>query len=1118
MVEAVAVPGAVPPAWAGRPGKVGGRVARNRVIDLALSAAAAAALVAFGLPALEGDDAPAAGVAPAAAADASSLPGLEEIAAIDPATVDLDDGYQHLILDPGDDTGQAGEGISHPEVQPGPTPTTTPTTTPSTAAPTTAPATATAPAPTTAALPAALPADQVLGADALAALGDVRAFETGADGRVVAVLADGSRVALDGSSVSPPTDPGPPPLPETPATDAPAPPDPGEEAVLLAGGGGDGEVPAALAALADDPGTRELVPVGDGTWALTTTRTAAEVEALTGLPTVEDPPLALSTDDTYWAWQWAAENDGRTIPPTAGVVDADIDLTDAWTQSTGTGVVVAVVDTGIDFTHPELVGRRWSNADEQCGDGDDDDANGFVDDCFGWDFRNNDAQPYDAAADNAHGTHVAGIVAAARGNGAGVAGVAPDATIMSLKIAEPSIRMSDAARAIRYAVDNGADVINASFGTVGTVTLAQVSSLVSAVDHAADRGVIVVAAAGNSNQDIEAAPTYPASLSQANVITVGASDNDDRRASFSNWGLASVDLFAPGRYIISPVPGGQYAAMNGTSMAAPEVAGVVALLLAADPTADVATVRQALLEGGDQVSAFTGISTSGRRLNAAGALTRLGAGPLAPVPTGVVADFTGLTGGTPSAPLTPTVSLTVDDPALLGGATFDVEATLLTVVGGQVFGVVDHPVTVDGQPGTTDAAARRTLAAGLSVAGEPALSAAGVTRALSLTLPAGSYALVVEAVDAGGVVLGDASVVFFAVGAGATTTTTSGGATTTTAAGGGTTTTTGAGGPTTTTAAPGGGAVTTSTLPQVGGGGGGGGATTSTTRATTTTTGGGDGGATTSTLPQLGGGGGGATTSTTRATTTTIGGGGGGGTTTTQAGATPGPTIAPVVSGSWRLDAISPAYAYVPGGSGAVVLSGRFPSVPYVWFGDVAVAPSSASVTQLVVSVPARATPGAVDVSLRVTGQGEVLRAAAAFRYLSPAPGATQPSTTTAPHFGGGGATTTTAAPAGPGATTTTTAAGGATTTTAAGGGAPTTTTAAAGGGGGATTTTAPATTTTTAAVAIGPARVRLGAPATLPSGLRAAPVTTSGPLAVVHPTTWAARTCTADPCRAARP
>src|SRR4051812_43933188 len=196
--------------------------------------------------------------------------------------------------------------------------------------------------------------------------------------------------------------------------------------------------------------------------------------------------------------------------------DAPMGAASAWRQTTGGDVTVAIVDSGIDLGHPDLIGNLWTNPGEVPGNGVDDDGNGYVDDVHGYDFVDGDATPQDA---NGHGTHVAGIVAARGGNGIGVSGVAWRARLMAVRVLDAGARgnTTTVAQGIRYAVDNGARIVNLSLAGPSPA-----GDLEDAVRYAQQRGVLIVVAAGNDGRDLDAAPTYPAAYPEPNVLGVAA--------------------------------------------------------------------------------------------------------------------------------------------------------------------------------------------------------------------------------------------------------------------------------------------------------------------------------------------------------------------------------------------------------------------------------------------------------------------------------------------------------------------------------------------------------------------------------------------------------------------
>jgi subtilisin family serine protease len=252
-------------------------------------------------------------------------------------------------------------------------------------------------------------------------------------------------------------------------------------------------------------------------------------------------------------------------------------------------VAVAIVDSGLDLSHPDLQANLWTNSREVPGNGVDDDGDGHVDDVHGWDFANNDADPAD---DNGHGTHVAGIVAARGDNGIGVTGVAWRARIMPVKAVDQhaSGTSSAVAEGIRYAAAHGARII--LLALAGTEPGA---FLEDAVRAASDAGALVVCAAGNGGRDVDVQPSFPASFAYPNVISVAATRRDGSLSPLSNYGRATVDIAASGEGILSTATGGGYERRNGTSMAAATVAGALALMSAAGPDLTADELRGALL-------------------------------------------------------------------------------------------------------------------------------------------------------------------------------------------------------------------------------------------------------------------------------------------------------------------------------------------------------------------------------------------------------------------------------------------------------------------------------------------------------------------------------------------
>ncbi len=460
------------------------------------------------------------------------------------------------------------------------------------------------------------------------------------------------------------------------------------------------------------------------------------------------------TQSSLFVKQYGLHNIGQD----SGTIDADIDAPDAWSITTGSEqVVVSVIDSGVDFTHPDLYLNIWVNEaeipapllaqltdsntdglitfrdlnatanagfvhdlnhngyidagdlldDPLWSDGIDTDNNGFEDDLVGWDFRDNDNRPFD---EHRHGTHVAGILGATGNNAApptfdgGVIGVAWTTSIMPLRFLDQnnSGDVSDAIEAINYTTmmrsretaPVNIRVSNNSWGSSGALS----QNLLDAVDGNRAADILFVAAAGNGDVlgegiDNDQQAFYPANLDLPNVISVAAYGPDGSLARFSNYGDQSVDIAAPGVGIISTEPGGAYSSRNGTSMATPFVAGTAALIASRRPAATGIEIRDAILAGADAPANLTGLVTGARRLNAWGALT---APTFAPVPQLTPVAAIELAGGTQ---LDLTVTYT------------DEEGVLLTTVD-----VADLEITRPGFSATRlQAASASTIGTGTSI-------------------------------------------------------------------------------------------------------------------------------------------------------------------------------------------------------------------------------------------------------------------------------------------------------------------------------------------------------------------------------------------------------------------
>jgi subtilisin family serine protease len=301
-----------------------------------------------------------------------------------------------------------------------------------------------------------------------------------------------------------------------------------------------------------------------------------------------------------------------------GMGENGVNARAAWDISTGSNdVVVAIIDTGVDYRHQDLASNIWTNSAEVPGNGLDDDHNGYVDDVHGINAATQSGNPMD---DNDHGTHVAGTIGALGNNDLGVVGVNWRVKIMALKFLnkDGSGAISDAIKAIDYMVlmkqQRGVNirVANNSWGGGG-----HSAALESAIGRARAAGIIFVAAAGNESNDNDSSPSYPASYELDNVVSVAAIDKDGNMASFSNYGALSVGIGAPGVDIVSTVPGNRYASYSGTSMATPHVSGSLALLLASEPSLGYADAIKRLYESGSDLPGLSGVTSSSRKANVA---------------------------------------------------------------------------------------------------------------------------------------------------------------------------------------------------------------------------------------------------------------------------------------------------------------------------------------------------------------------------------------------------------------------------------------------------------------------------------------------------------------------
>lgn len=325
-------------------------------------------------------------------------------------------------------------------------------------------------------------------------------------------------------------------------------------------------------------------------------------------------------NDPEFGQLYGLHNEGGT----GGTSGADINAPEAWEVSTGSqDVLVGVIDTGIDYSHPDIAPNYWTNPGETGVDaegrdkqtnGVDDDGNGYIDDFRGWDFVNNDNDPMD---DNNHGTHCAGTIGGKGNDGQGVAGVNWDVSLVGIKFlsGSGSGSLDDAVRAIEYGTQIGVTLTSNSWGGGGFS-----ETMAAAIAEAEANNILFVAAAGNSSANNDSNPHYPSSYAHDNVIAVAATDHNDSMASFSCFGAESVDIGAPGVDILSSIPGSQYKKYSGTSMATPHVAGAAALVKAAFPELTATQIKARLLSGADSIPALQGKTMTGGRLNLENAL------------------------------------------------------------------------------------------------------------------------------------------------------------------------------------------------------------------------------------------------------------------------------------------------------------------------------------------------------------------------------------------------------------------------------------------------------------------------------------------------------------------
>ena len=831
------------------------------------------------------------------------------------------------------------------------------------------------------------------------------------------------------------------------------------------------------------PGVHSASPVWGTRYQIATTLSASEVKALPGvkavapnnlmsfssLPETNDPDLS---DEYYLA------NSGQTVLGQAGTSGDSADFSYAWARSRGSGVVIADIDTGVDLTNTDLSGQILAASEN-----------------FSVSPPTSDVQAEGEAGGFYHATTVDGVMVATAGNGSGGAGAVPEAKVLALKCSDDgSLADSCIYAAGEYAISQHVQIINMSFGEA----VSSDPTLASLVSDAETAGILVTASAGNAGTDNDSSPVLPANYatSYPNVISVGATDNQDNLASYSDYGATTVDLMAPGTDMYTDYPtysGFDNAYVSGTSYAAPMVASTAALLWSVDPDLTYAQVKSDVLASVHDVAGLSGKCVTGGVVDAQAAV--------ASVQEPVQFSFTGFDEVVPSQVAQVSINASAQVGALPSETPLGYHLELLYNYSGTMYDVIDQ--SLEWSMGSGGPQAVSTASNGAAF-----IAPAGITSTnyganpLDLTvpspgLPSGTYALVAYAATtvAPTVPIGNRQAVFFNVGqpsptpVPSTTTTTAGGTTTTTAIGG--TTTTAAGGTTNTTT---GGTTTTTAIEGTTTTAAGGTTTTTTAVAGTTTTTAVAG--TTTTAP-------GPTTTTTAGTPTTtlppttivnetqpsVG----QSTTTTTASGTTTTAATTTTTASFTIDSVDPNGLPQTGGD-LSIFGDNFPANPVVTVGAVHESVSSATSTEIDIMVAA-ITPGNYTVSVYNAGQtqsaslpnGLTIDGSGGTTTTTSAGGATTATTS-------GGTTTTTAGGAG---TTTTTSAGGTTTTTSAGG---TTTTTA----NPATTTTATGVTTTTAQVTT---TTGLGATIAGPDGMTLAPVSGGNPIGGVTVGEWPAFT-----------
>lgn len=416
---------------------------------------------------------------------------------------------------------------------------------------------------------------------------------------------------------------------------------------------------------------------------------------LTGPESLENKTLlSITPNDPRFNDQWGLQS---------------ISAQQAWQYGTGSkDIVVAVIDTGIDLTNQDLLCNIWTNPGEIVGDGIDNEGNGYVDDVYGWNFANNNNDVQDRYG---HGTHVAGIIGAAGNNSLGVAGINWNVSLMSLKFMDDkgvgdtggAVRAMDYISMMKNTYGVNVVVANASWGGLTGFS----NMLYGAINRLNDAGVVLTVAAGNSGSDNDITLRYPSCYDSNNIISVGALSKYDgvSLVGFSNYGASTVDLAAPGSIVLSTIPWNNYGYMSGTSMAAPMVAGAVALLKSIKPSLTVSEVKNAIFSSVDKVPELFGKVATNGKLNLGASVSNVLGIPYdsSLLPTGAITSQNLRSiGGWAKDPNSPNSSIYVKliiDGTEVGSVLTGVNGSFVFNLGGLKVG--DHIINVEARDSST---------------------------------------------------------------------------------------------------------------------------------------------------------------------------------------------------------------------------------------------------------------------------------------------------------------------------------------------------------------------------------------------------------------------------------